>query len=332
MAAFHRGPNIQAAPKAKKKQCRKCGDIVIYRIDSYGVQTRTQCQCTVMFDESSYHLQDQPLITGYTRPSQAGNHLGQIYLDIKTGTFYHWSSHLWEPVMVRGSQEILEVISEKPTVLPPPTGAQGSPGDKGDRGETGAQGAIGAQGAPGQAGTPGEKGAKGDPGGGTLLSYWSQSPLSLSPGAACLVGISGQTINWQTLEERLEPGYWGHLAWPLPREGLITGLAAVLTLVTPSPPVEALVQLYQALPGQTHFSRLAGTEVLLKPQSAQLAAGCKTDLKITLLSGVRLLLTVSAVGVTTKPPPAASSAVVARPAAPVTATVVGYLSASLSLA
>ena len=90
-------------------------------------------------------------LSGNGAPAISLGSLGNSYVDLETGDFYHRSEAGWGFVInIKGPAG--------------PSGQKGDPGEPGPKGDTGADGAPGPQGAPGTDGQPGAEGRQGTAG------------------------------------------------------------------------------------------------------------------------------------------------------------------------
>ncbi len=194
-----------------------------------------------------------------------------------------------------------------------PTGADGATGPTGATGATGADGATGPTGPTGATGATGPTGPTGTAGSSAIIPFASGLPVAPTTialglaGLPAIVGFGNSTVLPNILGATIDltgsTGLLANLAFSMPRDGIITSIAAYfsvvigLTLIGTNITVHA--QLYQSTTPNNIFSPIAGTEVTLAPSFGgiivigSIASGILTGLNISVTAETRLLMVFS---------------------------------------
>ncbi len=194
--------------------------------------------------------------------------------------------------------------------LGPGTGPAGATGATGPAGPAGAVGATGATGPAGPAGAVGATGATGPAGPGAIIPFASGIPVTLTTvlgglvGTTGLVGFGNSLSGVSIVGGLIDLTGLTNFAFSVPRDGIITSLAAYLStaleLALIGSTVTITAQLYASTTPDDTFAPVPGATVTLAPSLTGVVAlgfissGLTTGLSIPVTANTRLLLVFSA--------------------------------------
>jgi BclB C-terminal domain-containing protein len=216
-----------------------------------------------------------------------------------------------------------------PSGPPGPPGPPGERGPMGFQGFTGDPGPTGPTGPTGATGPVGPMGPTGPAGSSAIIPFSSGTPVILTTGASGtprtlgLVGFGHNALGVLSPGTLSLPGPIA-LAFPLPRGGIITSVAACFSIMSaqnlPDTSITVTAQLYTCEPAGDCFAPLAGTAVNLSSPTGSISAGdiisgISDDLSVPISEQTRLLMVYSATAAGVSP----------------IATIAGYASSSVAI-